>query len=72
MELSAGILQCLMIFVVFPAIVALIIIGSVQLWCGFRASRRKTQGAGWQTCSIDTDCPPGYVCRNGVCVPANS
>ncbi len=22
------------------------------------------------TCSVDSDCPPGYVCRNGVCVPA--
>jgi len=21
------------------------------------------------TCSIDTDCPPGYICRNGICVP---
>ena len=21
-------------------------------------------------CAIDTDCPPGYVCLNGRCVPA--
>jgi hypothetical protein len=20
-------------------------------------------------CSIDTDCPPGYICVNGHCVP---
>ena len=23
------------------------------------------------TCSIDTDCPMGYVCLNGRCVPAS-
>jgi hypothetical protein len=22
------------------------------------------------SCSVDADCPPGYVCQNGVCVPA--
>jgi hypothetical protein len=22
------------------------------------------------TCSVDTDCPAGYVCLNGRCVPA--
>jgi hypothetical protein len=22
------------------------------------------------TCSVDTDCPPGYVCLDGQCVPA--
>ncbi len=23
------------------------------------------------TCSIDTDCPPGYVCVGGRCIPEN-
>ena len=23
------------------------------------------------TCSIDADCPPGYVCFNGRCIPAS-
>ena len=23
-------------------------------------------------CSIDADCPPGYVCANGRCMPARS
>jgi hypothetical protein len=22
-----------------------------------------------QFCSIDADCPPGYICRGGSCVP---
>jgi hypothetical protein len=22
-----------------------------------------------ESCSVDADCPPGYVCENGVCVP---
>ena len=24
------------------------------------------------TCSIDADCPPGYTCNNGVCMPQQS
>ena len=24
------------------------------------------------TCHIDTDCPPGYACVNGCCVPENA
>lgn len=23
-------------------------------------------------CSIDTECPPGYICLNGCCVPENA
>ncbi len=23
-------------------------------------------------CSIDSDCPQGYVCLNGMCVPSNA
>jgi len=23
-------------------------------------------------CSIDADCPPGYICANGHCMPARS
>jgi hypothetical protein len=23
-------------------------------------------------CSIDTDCPPGYLCFDGRCIPATS
>jgi hypothetical protein len=22
------------------------------------------------TCRIDTDCPPGYICIDGMCLPA--
>jgi hypothetical protein len=24
------------------------------------------------SCSADTDCPPGYICAGGVCVPASA
>ena len=24
------------------------------------------------SCSIDTDCPSGFVCMNGYCVPGNA
>lgn len=31
--------------------------------------RRSAKGP---TCSIDADCPPGYICVNGRCVRAES
>lgn len=23
------------------------------------------------SCSLDTDCPPGYICSGGICIPVN-
>jgi hypothetical protein len=35
------------------------------------ARLRKSAPAG-AACALDTDCPPGYVCVSGHCVPAQS
>ena len=32
-----------------------------------RAQAKKR--ASDKTCRLDSDCPPGYVCRGGACVP---
>jgi hypothetical protein len=35
-----------------------------------RQERSKKEEILGLTCSIDSDCPPGYVCLDGMCVPA--
>ncbi len=69
MELILGILQVLAIFVVMPVLVAIVIVASLPLW-DRRAS--KKQSVVELVCSIDADCPPGFVCANGYCVPAKA
>jgi hypothetical protein len=34
----------------------------------FQVTRNRARQASL-TCSTDTDCPPGYVCVGGTCVP---
>jgi len=67
MEVVLGILQVLGIFLVLPALVGVVIAGLFIL-SGRRAS--ATHGIGQLMCTVDADCPDGYVCRNGFCVPA--
>ncbi len=66
MELAAGILQGLGIFVVVPALIGIIVAGSFLLW-DRRASVK--QGVRELACAINADCPPGFTCVNGYCVP---
>lgn len=68
-----AILEVLGIFVVLPIIIGLIIISLVMM---VERSRNKIPGKIRETvdnlvCSIDTDCPTGYVCMDGKCVPQN-
>ena len=37
-----------------------------------KANKRGGKTSSSFTCSIDTDCPPEYVCVNGHCVPMRS
>lgn len=74
MECTLGILQCLGFYVILPVLVGLIIIAS-----SFLFQRLKTKMAGNinvsidnLVCSIDADCPTGYICLNGQCVPQNN
>ncbi len=42
---------------------------------GFREMRKqasnRVKAASPSVCAIDADCPPGYVCLNGSCIPQN-
>ena len=35
-----------------------------------RKEARMKKALGNLTCRIDSDCPPGYECINGRCIPA--
>ena len=67
MELA--ILLVLGIIIVLPALVGFAIVG-------FFILRNRRARAKWVVaqlvCRVDADCPSGYVCSNGVCVPTHS
>jgi len=72
-----GIIALLLaIMVLFPAaFVAYVNAGSFYTAIRYssgksRAGRREEIASYF--CTIDTDCPPGYVCLNGHCVPQKS
>jgi len=67
MDIGLVILQILLIFVMLPAIIAYAIVGFLVLWNRFRTERADFLAL---TCTVDADCPDGYVCQNGVCVVA--
>lgn len=58
---------------VFNVMLALTLglLAPVLIWVGvagsiIEARRRRKAGT---SCAIDTDCPSGFVCMNGRCVP---
>lgn len=74
MESILGILQGLGFFVVLPVLVGLIIISSSIM---FQQLKTKMAGNIKESidnlvCSIDADCPTGYICMNGRCIPQNN
>jgi len=60
----------------FPlAFVAYLNGGGVYHQLRLNATKKKgrfAEGAPAGTCSADADCPPGYSCENGSCVPQGS
>jgi hypothetical protein len=44
----------------------------VALYQKRRAASSLKQALSGASCSIDADCPPGYICLNGRCVPQKS
>ena len=56
------------------ALVALFPLGYVAyinvggIYAAARRSQAKNREAA-AACRLDSDCPPGYSCRNGICVP---
>ena len=59
------------IFLVLPIIIILVIMCMVNVVEQLKDQQtgNGTSGSESVVCSIDTDCPTGYVCRNGKCVP---
>lgn len=39
---------------------------------GRKRAAKTIKGLPHWACSIDSDCPPGFVCVDGYCVPAKS
>lgn len=37
-----------------------------------KAARKRSKQAPNIVCALDADCPPGYACINGRCVPAKA
>ncbi|RJQ39107.1 MAG: hypothetical protein C4555_03915 [Dehalococcoidia bacterium] len=65
MEYLLAALQVLGIFVVAPILVGLTIVKTLEFW-GLRTVRRASSNL---TCSVDADCPQGFVCVGGRCIP---
>lgn len=68
------VLEVLGIFVIVPIIIGLIIISLVMIieQAKHKAPGKLTGKIANLVCAIDTDCPEGYVCINGKCVPQTS
>jgi hypothetical protein len=66
MEMTLGILLGLGIFVVLPSLIGIMIVGPFLI--SNRRARFK-QGIRALVCSVNADCPPGFVCIDGHCVP---
>lgn len=67
--LAAGIGGILVLFPV--AFIWYISVGGILTAMKSRGVVKQSEKApSGLTCSIDTDCPPGYVCLSGRCEPA--
>ncbi len=69
MELLA-ILLAIAIFIVLPVVIGFGILGLLKIKERGRATGKRD--AAWLACSMDADCPQGYICSDGTCVPARS
>ena len=71
------ILVVVAILVLLPvAFIAYVNVGgsyrAIQYFSGARRVDKRVKISSRIACSIDADCPPGYVCANGHCVPSRS
>jgi len=68
MEVALAILLALAFFVGIPAAIGSGIVGLIRLLG--RPGVAQTRESLELVCSVDADCPPGYKCVGGRCVPA--
>ncbi len=67
---SLAILLAIAIFIVLPVVIGFGILGLLKIKERGRATEKWD--IAWLACGVDADCPRGYVCSNGTCVPARS
>ncbi|OGN99083.1 MAG: hypothetical protein A2Y58_03505 [Chloroflexi bacterium RBG_13_51_52] len=56
----------------YPVFACVTAIGSIRLVYVERRRKSRPVIATGLSCSIDNDCPPGYVCIDGRCMPHNA
>jgi hypothetical protein len=60
------------------ALLILLIVGlaPISIWVAAGSALYQSQKAKSKvkslTCSLNSDCPPGYKCMNGYCIPEQS
>jgi hypothetical protein len=73
METMLAVLMVLGVYIMLPAIIGFIIVGSFMLWEHWAIRKvahvEKQASQPLMVCSTDADCPLGYVCMGGRCVP---
>jgi hypothetical protein len=72
--MEAGVIIALIIgifIILFPvALIWYLNIGGILISIRNRGvARQFKEVPSYQTCSIDNDCPPGYKCLGGRCIP---
>jgi len=73
MEVLLGFLQALGAMVVAPALIGLGTLGVVKRFeVTERGKATERLDVASLVCRLDADCPQGYACRDGICVPAHS
>ncbi|MFH0913888.1 MAG: hypothetical protein V1849_01185 [Chloroflexota bacterium] len=59
MKKLGGILSALLAGLLMPMLI----------WVGAASALYQRQKRASLTCSVDNECPPGFVCMSGYCVP---
>jgi len=67
------VLEVLGVFLILPLIIGLIVISLVFTFQSLKKSMSENheQKLIDLVCKIDADCPEGYLCVNGQCIPQN-
>ena len=65
---TGGYVLLSLLIVCFGTISLWVAVGSTLYQSGKKAALAKKTIPGL-VCSLDTDCPPGYICIKGRCVP---